>query len=114
MLSRLEKYDVRVVWSDEDEAFVARVIEFPSLAAHGDTTTEAISELQEVVGAVLEELQENGEPVPEPYTTREYSGRLNLRLPRSLHRELVKEAVEENVSLNQLILTKLSSKARVA
>lgn len=38
----------------------------------------------------------------------EYSGRLVLRIPRSLHRELKKAAEIEGVSLNQYMLYKLA------
>jgi hypothetical protein len=36
------------------------------------------------------------------------SGRFLLRLPKSLHAALVREAVAEGVSLNQLVVTKLA------
>lgn len=38
----------------------------------------------------------------------EYSGRLVLRIPRSLHRSLKEQAEIEGVSLNQYMLYKLS------
>ena len=38
----------------------------------------------------------------------EYSGRVLLRLPRSLHKALREEAAAEGVSLNQYLLYKLS------
>jgi len=38
----------------------------------------------------------------------EYSGKISLRVPRSLHRDLVDSAKSEGVSLNQFILYKLS------
>jgi predicted HicB family RNase H-like nuclease len=38
----------------------------------------------------------------------EPGGKLTLRLPRSLHRALIKEADREGTSLNQLILSKLA------
>ncbi len=38
----------------------------------------------------------------------EYSGRLVLRIPRSLHRSLKEQAELEGVSLNQYMLYKLS------
>lgn len=38
----------------------------------------------------------------------EYSGKLVLRIPRSLHRELKEAAKMEGVSLNQYMLYKLS------
>ena len=38
----------------------------------------------------------------------EYSGKLVLRIPRSLHKELKEQAAQEGVSLNQYMLYKLS------
>lgn len=38
----------------------------------------------------------------------EYSGRLVLRIPRSLHKELKEQAAREGVSLNQYMLYKLA------
>ena len=40
--------------------------------------------------------------------TREASGKLVVRMPKSIHQALIAEAQEEGVSLNQLILSKLS------
>jgi hypothetical protein len=39
---------------------------------------------------------------------REYSGKFNVRIPKSLHAALVSEAEVEGVSLNQLVLAKLA------
>lgn len=41
-------------------------------------------------------------------TLMEYSGKISLRIPRSLHMKLAEEAKIENVSLNQYALHKLS------
>ena len=38
----------------------------------------------------------------------DYSGKLVLRIPRSLHKELKEAAMEEGVSLNQYMLYKLA------
>lgn len=38
----------------------------------------------------------------------EYSGNISLRLPKSLHKDLVCHAKQEGVSLNQYLLYKLS------
>lgn len=120
-----KQYDTRdylysVVWSEEDEVFIGRVLEFPSLAAHGSTQAKALSEIRSVVEHAFEDLRDSGEEVPEPLNKRPYSGKLNVRLPRYLHRQLAIEAAEEGVSLNQLISTKLagagwaSEKSRVS
>jgi predicted HicB family RNase H-like nuclease len=49
--------------------------------------------------------------LPEPPVRpqrREYSGKFNVRVPKSLHAALAREAEAEGVSLNQLVLTKLA------
>jgi predicted HicB family RNase H-like nuclease len=110
-----KQYDTRdylysVVWSEEDEAFIGRVLEFPSLAAHGSTQAKALSEIRSVVVQhAFEDLQDSGEEMPEPLNRRPYSGKLNVRLPKYLHRQLAIEAAGEGVSLNQLISTKLAA-----
>ncbi len=38
----------------------------------------------------------------------QYSGKINLRMPKSLHRDLVHRAQQEGVSLNQLIVISLA------
>ena len=48
-------------------------------------------------------------PTPPPKElTREASGKLVVRMPKSIHQALIAEAKDEGVSLNQLILSKLS------
>lgn len=54
---------------------------------------------------------ENEEGVPLEQFMEElegYSGRLVLRIPRSLHRQLKQQAAAEGVSLNQYMLYKLA------
>ena len=49
--------------------------------------------------------------LPEPTVgpqRREYSGRFNVRVPKSLHAALASEAETEGVSLNQLVVAKLA------
>jgi predicted HicB family RNase H-like nuclease len=49
--------------------------------------------------------------LPEPAVgpqRREYSGKFNVRVPKSLHAALATEAEAEGVSLNQLVVAKLA------
>jgi hypothetical protein len=41
-------------------------------------------------------------------TVQGYSGKISLRVPRTLHRDLVRDAKEEGISLNQFINFKLA------
>lgn len=108
-LPKAEQYLYSVGWSEADDSFVARVAEFPSLAAHGFTQEEALSEIKSVVEFVLNDLKESGEPVPEPFGKRSFSGRLVLRMPEYMHRQLTIEAMQQGISLNQLLNLKLEA-----
>ncbi|HEX8844955.1 MAG TPA: toxin-antitoxin system HicB family antitoxin [Pyrinomonadaceae bacterium] len=105
---KVEEYSYHVIWSEEDQAFIGRVSEFPSLAAHGDTREEALNEISIAVEGVLEDLEDSGEHIPEPFSKRQYSGTLNVRMPKHIHRQLAIEAERQGVSLNQLIVSKLA------
>ena len=58
---------------------------------------------------VVREMKANGESIPEPLSSRRYSGKFMVRVPPELHRQLVLEAAEEDISLNRLVSAKLSS-----
>ncbi len=109
MRKQVEQYLYSVGWSDEDNAFIARVAEFPSLAAHGDTQEVALGEIKNVVKFVISDLKKSKEAIPEPFGRRSYSGRLVLRMPEYLHRQLAVEATYQGVSLNQLLNLKLQA-----
>ncbi|HEV3004831.1 MAG TPA: toxin-antitoxin system HicB family antitoxin [Pirellulales bacterium] len=51
----------------------------------------------------------DGLPEPPPSSQkREFSGKFNVRIPKSLHAALAGEAAAEGVSLNQLVVAKLA------
>ena len=88
-------------WDDGGGAYwVARVVELPYCAIHGDTPEEALEEIKTVKREWLETSIELGNPIPEP-VSREYSGQIRLRLAPSLHKLLSERAGIEDVSLNQ-------------
>lgn len=49
------EYTSTVEWSDEDHVFIARVVELPGLATHGDTEEEALKNLGEVIELYFQE-----------------------------------------------------------
>jgi HicB family len=54
--------------------------------------------------------------LPEPPVgpqRREYSGKFNVRVPKSLHAALASEAEAEGVSLNQLVVAKLALRLQI-
>jgi predicted RNase H-like HicB family nuclease len=58
------QYTYEAMWSEKDRAFIARVKEFPSLEAHGDSRGSSIRALKSVIAAVLSDLAAKGEEIP--------------------------------------------------
>jgi hypothetical protein len=56
----------------------------------------------------IETEYEEGRNIPEP-SHQEYSGKFNVRIPKSLHRALADAAAQDGVSLNQYVVMLLSS-----
>ncbi len=102
-----EDYAYRVLWSQEDSAYVATVAEFPSLSCIEENQADAFFGIVDIVGDVLEDMIASGEEVPVPLASRRYSGKFALRMPSEKHRQLAIEAAEQRVSLNQLIVSRL-------
>lgn len=107
-MTDIQHYAYSVVWSTEDDEFVATVAEFPSLSWLHPEQGKALRGLVDLVAGVVADLEANGEPVPEPIAERRFSGRFNVRIPESLHRELALSAAQEGVSLNRLVSDRLA------
>jgi predicted RNase H-like HicB family nuclease len=99
----------RLVVPEEDGTFRAEIIEFPGCIAIGDTAPEALGMLEEVAASWLEAALDNGQSIPEPMENTDFSGKLVVRLPKSLHKKASYTADREGVSLNQFIVTALAT-----
>ncbi len=102
------EYAVNLVWSSEDEAYVATVPELPGLSALGDTAEEAAREVARAAEVFVEVLAESGCPIPSPLKLASFSGQFRMRVPVSMHEMLVIRARHEGVSLNTLIVSLLA------
>ncbi|MBE9079959.1 toxin-antitoxin system HicB family antitoxin [Romeria aff. gracilis LEGE 07310] len=102
-------YAYRITWSAEDEEFVGTCAEFPSLSWLEEDQAAALQGICELVADTIKELEQTGESVPKPLSERNFSGKFQVRIPPSLHRELATKAAEENVSLNRLVGRKLAT-----
>jgi len=100
----VNKYSFNIIWSAEDEEYVATCPAFPGLSALGETEAEALAEAKVALGLFIKTCQEGGIPLPEPEIAQEYSGQFRVRLPKSLHREAAQLAALDGISLNQLVI----------
>ncbi len=94
---------------DEDGDWVARVAELEGCVAHGSTQAEALSVVEEMKAAWIEDALEAGDPIPAPEHEEDLpSGKWLQRVPRTLHKRLADLAQREQVSLNQLVTSMLA------
>src|ERR1700730_19403104 len=98
----------RMVVPDENGTFTAEIFEFPGCIAVGDTVAEALANLEEVATDWVATTLEQGQDIPEPIETNDYSGKLVLRMSSGLHRRATMCSEREGVSLNQFIVTSLA------
>ena len=93
-----------LVRKDDEGDYVASVEELDGCTAHGASKQEAIENLEEVERAWIAECIESNLAIPEPRAVEGLpSGRWVQRVPKSLHRKLVRLAKTESSSLNQLV-----------
>ena len=102
-------YTYRVTWSAEDSEFVATCAEFPSLSWLAPSQVDALHGLESLVRKVITDMEQQGEQPPKPFADRHYSGKFNVRVGESLHRELATQAAENGLSLNQYVVRKLAA-----
>jgi len=98
----------RVKGGENDPCFEAKVRELPDVAEYADSFQEAYELAIDTIETTALVLAEQGQKMPQPAPAApDYSGRITVRTTRSLHRDLALLAEEENVSLNQLIVSVL-------
>lgn len=103
-----DRYTYRVTWSEEDREHVGLCAEFPSLSWLAASPEAALRGIRTAVAKVVEDMQANGEAIPEALASRHFSGKFMVRVPPEVHRQLAVEAAEAGVSLNRLASAKLS------
>jgi predicted HicB family RNase H-like nuclease len=108
MISETDKYTYRVIWSDEDGEFVGLCAEFSKLSWLAASPQAALKGIRSVVSDGAKDMLDNGEDVPKPIATRQFSGKFMVRIPPEMHRQLATEAAESGVSLNRIASAKLA------
>ena len=78
-----DRYTYRTTWSEDDQEYVALCAEFPSLSWLAASPETSLKGLRKVVADVVNDLEENGEPLPEPIATKKFSGKFMVRVPQT-------------------------------
>lgn len=98
---------IRKEENDGEILYVGRVAEFPNISTFEETfeaaralVLDSIQTLKKIADETMEEF-----PLPYPAPSDEFSGRVTLRLPKSLHAKISRIAAQEDISVNQYLVT---------
>jgi len=93
----------------EEGGYVIEIPDLPGCISQGETAEEALFMIEDAKIGWLAVALDQGIVISEPSRlSNDFSGKFNIRVPKSLHKVLAEMAKEENVSLNQFILYQLS------
>ncbi|MEO5327616.1 MAG: type II toxin-antitoxin system HicB family antitoxin [Magnetococcus sp. THC-1_WYH] len=101
-------FSVRPLNTDEGGGYWIEFPDLPGCISDGETVEEAIASGKEAMLSWLEVAREQNRPIPEPRSAGKFSGQWRMRVPKSLHADLARQAQLEGVSLNTLAATLLA------
>ncbi len=100
----------RILIPNDDGIYSAEILEFPGCFADGNTADEAMMNLSASAISWIEVCIEQGLEIPEPFMNQDFGGKIALRIPRSLHRQAVRFAERDGVSLNQFLVSAIAAR----
>ncbi len=62
----MDKYEIIIYWSGEDQAFIAEAPELPGCMAHGDSHESALANIHSAMDLWIQTAKEFSDPIPEP------------------------------------------------
>lgn len=110
--SAAEQYTYRTLWKDNH--YVCSCAEFPSYQTTGETREQATRAMVARVKTALRTLAKGKKEVPSPLGMKRHSGRFVVRLTPELHSNLSFEAEMRGLSMNRLVVMKLSGEQKTS
>jgi len=62
----MDRYEIILYWSRDDDAFIAEVPELPGCMTHGDSHEAALANAKEAMALWLDTAKEHGDLIPQP------------------------------------------------
>lgn len=90
--------------ADPEGGYTILFPDLPGCLSVADDLAEIPAMAADAKRVWMESEYERGAEIPLPSQPEEYSGKFNLRLPKSLHRRLAEAAARDEVSLNQYVV----------
>ncbi len=99
-------FEIRPLSKEEGDGYSIVFPDLPGCRSDGATPEEAIENGRDALKSWLAIANEFDDQLPRPFSA--VSGRFVQRVPRSLHAQLVSQAVADGVSLNTLVVSLVS------
>jgi len=102
---------IKRVIEDGESLFKATIKELPDVIEYGDSYEEVYELAVDAINVLHEMASDMGHKFPDPSIDDErFSGRVTLRMPKSLHRSVAATAEVECVSLNQFLVATIAER----
>ncbi|HHE31345.1 MAG TPA: type II toxin-antitoxin system HicB family antitoxin [Chlorobaculum parvum] len=101
-------FEIRRLRNDDGGGYLISFTDFSECISDGETPEEAIQNGLDALAETIQALESLGQPVPEPGSGGDYSGKFIQRVPKSLHARLAARAKQEGISMNSLVISFLS------
>lgn len=108
----LKKGYVKRLAPDPAGGYTVTVQEFPGCIAEGDTAEEALANFDRAADSWVHVSLMNGQEIREPIDFGGCSGKIALRIPRSLHQNVAELAELEGSSINQVLTAAIAAYVR--
>ncbi len=99
----------KINFEDGSFEWVASFYELPGIIGVGDSPFDALNEANQAKEAFISACVTTGDVIPVPLNEINYSGRTTVRMSKRLHQLSNEIAIQEGVSLNQLIVDAISA-----
>jgi len=66
----MDRYEIIIFWSNEDQTFIAEAPELPGCIAHGPTHQEALANVKDTMSLWIDTAAELGRDIPQPLGRR--------------------------------------------
>ena len=99
-----------VEWSEEDQCYVGTSPGLFIGGVHGKIQEKVFKDLCVAVEEAISTLHKEGKPLPFETANKNFSGKIALRIPASLHKKIAIKAQQRGESINRFIQERLEGK----
>jgi len=101
-------YRIEVVKDELEDGYVISIPQLKGCITTAETIEEGMMMIEDAKKEWLKVAIEDGLDIPKPVDVNNFSGQFKLRMPKTLHKELMGKSKMEGISMNQYCVYLLS------